>query len=124
MKTNAPETTEGRNIEFKNGENVGRLWVRKKEPAATAEELLRLHEFYEGLGANTDQWFDSSARAFTVAEMIYFVIAPDHDGSRREAKDFWEFAAWPSRISDLSAGFVEGFVVGALEAWEAMKSRA
>ena len=110
--------------EFEAGRSTGRLWVTKKEPAATAAELAHLHEFYASLGADAEQWFYCVVSAFTAAERVYFVIVPDRDGSRREAKSFWEFTAWPSKLNDLSSEFAEGFVVGALEAWDELKSRA
>src|SRR4051812_43994622 len=80
--------------EFESGKSSGRIWVTKKTPAAAPEELVRLDEFYEGLGSDAGRWFcdDDKLSAFSTAERVYFVLSPDDDGDRKEARAFWEFA--------------------------------
>lgn len=106
-------------LEQVDGERNGRLWVTKKKPAATSEELDRLDEFHRSMADSPDwdRWFwEGPDDAYSAAERLYFVLAPDHDGDRKEARNFWEFVARPYEMDDITPSFVEGFVIGALEA--------
>jgi hypothetical protein len=101
------------------GEYHGRRWVTLKKDVATPEALARLDRFHRRLEGSVDwgRWFaDDAGGAYSAAERLYFVMAPDHVGYREEARSFWEAALFPGAADDLTPAFVEGFVVGALEA--------
>lgn len=111
--------------QYEAGKHAGRLWVTKKQPPASSEELDRLDEFHRAMEGSTDWdiWFSDGGlvlSAFTTAERLYFILTPYHDGDRDEAQSFWEFVAWPHEMDDISPSFVEGFVIGVLEVRDEM----
>lgn len=106
-------------IEFQHGINCGRQWVAEQKPGATPEALARLSKLRDGLGTNARYWFcdDSSSKAFSTDERVFFVLVPEMNGKRTESMYFWESVA-----DDLTPApwVVEGFVEGALAAWNEM----
>jgi hypothetical protein len=109
--------------EYDNGNATGQRWVTKK--GAPQEELARLDQFRSSLEDTVDwgRWFsDEPNDAYSTAERLYFVLTPDHDGDRDEAQSFWEFVVRARDMADITASFVEGFVEGALEAWDQTKT--
>jgi hypothetical protein len=118
-KSNADEVAE-----YEGGKATGQRWVTQM--VTPQEELARLYELWNTLEDTVDwgEWFSNGPNdAYSTAERLYFVLAPDHDGDRDEAQSFWEAVLFPEAADDLTPEFVEGFVEGALEASDEAKAK-
>jgi hypothetical protein len=110
--------------EYDGGKATGQRWLT--EMAAPQEELARLDQLWSNLEGTIDgaRWFsDKPNDAYSTAERLYYFIAPHHDGDREAAQSFWESVLFPEAADDLTSEFVEGFVEGALEAWDQAKAK-
>jgi len=103
------------NADQKAGKHAGRRWALAKNGAGVQaiNRLTKAHQVW-------DEWFWRAETSYTPSQSVYFVINPSDDGDRREARSFWE--CW-ANDPDPSRDFVEGFVNGALEAWDEVGAR-
>jgi hypothetical protein len=85
---------------------------------AEADELERLADLKaRELTRWNEAFHESDREAFSVAELMAFVIlGPDNANDRAEARKFWETAVG-KEVEKLQPEFVRGFVDGALNVW-------
>jgi hypothetical protein len=109
--------------DFATGEYHGRRWVELDKGTATRDGLTRLDKLHRRLEepAAWGRWLSGDAGgAYSAGERLFFVLAPDHVGDPQQARAFWDAVLSPGAADDLTPLFLEGFVVGALEAWDGM----
>ncbi len=92
----------------------GRLWA---EGQATALELSRLEAARGACGLR----YHSESSAYSDAERFLFTIRPMFRRNRKEARAFWALSIGEWRMPD--DGYVFGFATGAIDIWNAVKTR-
>ena len=92
----------------------GRLWA---EGQATALELTRL----EAAGGAVGICYPFGPSAYSSAERFLFAIHPVFRRNRKEARRFWAQSIGEWEMPN--EGYVFGFTSGAMEVWDAVKTR-
>jgi len=109
---------------FKEGFDWGQDWAKDD---ASVTQLKRLEMLYNRLSNepvyNWEHFFAFDANnAYTVYELLYFQLEPDHNGDRESARDFWERAVGDDGDTNIQEGeLVRGFAEGALDIWRSVK---
>ena len=107
--------------QYRQGEQCGREWV---EDRAEADELIRLERWKAKMGWEWAQFFaDDPNGAYSVAELVVFVIWPEDDGDRSNAQSFWEGVLGDDISTADDPQFVKGFIEGALDLWDQVKNK-
>jgi hypothetical protein len=101
---------------FEEGRRAGKEWASKY---ASAKELRRLAKWDNEHGQEME-WVSGDNDAYGVAHNILAVIDPDLDGDRSASVEFW--------TDCFGEGYPEGellrgFVVGAIELWDEVRSK-
>lgn len=101
------------------GEAFGRIWARGK---AEADELERLKAYRDSI--RPDEWDDqfgipANDPRFGIAPYVFFVetVTDDDSTGRAEAARWWGEAMTGADYKN--SRYVQGFIEGALEVWEA-----
>jgi hypothetical protein len=111
-----------RNKEYQQGFRAGEMWVREEARPKHLRLLEGLEDSEEGPAGSLEVF--ASEHEHGIAIGLYFVLHPRDEGSRQEARGFWDsilgdFGA--ERIEQLH--FARGFVEGALAVWKAAKHK-
>lgn len=121
--------------ELSAGEATGRRWVKLRVLGSgqDREMMGRLEKFADSLDHDYGPWARhmDDTDPFGASGRLYFIMSdPDDHRDRGAAHVFWESAVFPLYRHDTHtqqcppAAFVEGFIAGALKAWEEAKQAA
>ncbi|NQU25732.1 MAG: hypothetical protein HQ567_30965 [Candidatus Nealsonbacteria bacterium] len=106
--------------DYEHGFSVGRKWAEKWSTAPPLEKLERLRDT-----SDWDSFFSQQgSSAYGIDEQLYFCMYPEFDGSRQEARDFWDSAIGDDEydvVARKRPEVIKGWAEGALDFWNTVK---
>jgi hypothetical protein len=112
------------------GLKTGRRWAKGQ---AGVQELERVEKLiadvgrgYDSLGAyirDSLPIIAGSTDCYSLSEKVYFQMFPEDNGDRTAAASFWERTLVDNAGKAVNPVFLEAFLEGAEEVWDAVKDR-